>query len=58
MVIPYLLGEDPPVPADLCGRTEVPGTKEGQHVEGEEARQHRGEVDPSHWYNLHEQIST
>lgn len=55
---PHLLGEEPPVPADLGGRAKVPGAQEGHHVEGQEARHHRGEVDPGHWYCLHQQIPT
>lgn len=52
----YLFSEEPPVPADPSSCAEVPWVQEGHHIQGQEARQHRSEVQPSHGNSLHQQI--
>lgn len=44
------------MPADLSGCAEVPWVQEGHHVQGQDAGQRRGEVQPGDWKRLHQQI--
>lgn len=44
------------MPADLSSCAEVPGVQEGQHIQGQEAGQHRSEVQPGDGNGLHQQI--
>lgn len=44
------------MPADLSGCAEVPWVQEGHDVQGQDARQHRGKVQPGDGNRLRQQI--